>query len=329
MWDEAYYAYHPENPAADWFGNYGFPAVPGLLDGGGQPDGRRRRAARALVRRLRQPRHPAARHARDPRRRCARSRSGDRKYWDWQALGVGLRAGLVVGDVARWQRVIHARDDQHRRRTTGSRPVTPDPDAQAARAAGLHAGPLPDHAQPGPVGHGFTQANLDTGPDLLDRRHRPVRPRASASTRATRSPGPTARCPRRSSTGSRPGSRRREADDKLASDLQPPQHVHARERRGAGRPSRSGSCTPRSSSRCCSTTRTSIALDQRPHPHQHDHRRTARDGAGGFWEITTASCIDFPQQQQVDRDRRQPRRHPEPVHHGARPRGPGGVGTAT
>jgi len=35
--------------------------------------------------------------------------------------------------------------------------------------------------------------------------------------------------------------------------------------------------------------------------HTHVNTITAhrREGGGGFWEITTASCIDFPQQQQV------------------------------
>jgi hypothetical protein len=36
----------------------------------------------------------------------------------------------------------------------------------------------------------------------------------------------------------------------------------------------------------------------------HTHTNTIRahpkdDGAGGFWEVTTASCIDYPQQQQL------------------------------
>jgi metallophosphoesterase (TIGR03767 family) len=48
-------------------------------------------------------------------------------------------------------------------------------------------------------------------------------------------------------------------------------------------------------------------LNQFPHMvawlngHTHINTITAhpRDGGGGFWEITTASCVDFPQQQQV------------------------------
>ena len=38
-------------------------------------------------------------------------------------------------------------------------------------------------------------------------------------------------------------------------------------------------------------------LAQRAHPPQSDPPHTS--ATGGFWEITTASCIDFPQQQQV------------------------------
>ena len=31
-WSEAYWAWHPDNPTGDWFGQYGFPAVPGMLE---------------------------------------------------------------------------------------------------------------------------------------------------------------------------------------------------------------------------------------------------------------------------------------------------------
>lgn len=35
------------------------------------------------------------------------------------------------------------------------------------------------------------------------------------------------------------------------------------------------------------------------HTHINTIRPHLRPGGGGFWEITTASCIDFPQQQQM------------------------------
>ncbi len=40
-------------------------------------------------------------------------------------------------------------------------------------------------------------------------------------------------------------------------------------------------------------------MGQRPHPPQRDHAALRADGSGGFWEINTASHIDYPQQARI------------------------------
>ncbi len=105
VWDEAYWAYHPENPEGDWFGNYGFPRIPGLLDGGGDADRRQRGTAGALVRDLRQPRHHAARHARGARWRYKEFAVGRPQVLGLAGARARLRAGLGGGHVG-----PHARD---------------------------------------------------------------------------------------------------------------------------------------------------------------------------------------------------------------------------
>jgi hypothetical protein len=57
------------------------------------------------------------------------------------------------------------------------------------------------------------------------------------------------------------------------------------------------------------------------------HRRA--DGAGGFWEINTASHADFPDAVAAGRGHRQRGRHAVAVHHDARPRRPRSPTAAT
>ena len=170
------------------------------------------------------------------------------------------------------------------------------PRALPLRAARLHGRALPHRAaRPGPVGHGFTQHNLDTGETWWKTDLTP-QVRAFGLDTCNQVAGPDGAVPDDQFRWLEAELETAQAEQRLVLLLSHHNSLTLENRATpARRPSR---CTaPTSSSTCCCSTR-SGRLAQRPHPPQPDPRPRTR-GTGGFWEITTASCIDFPQQQQV------------------------------
>lgn len=295
VWDEAYWAYHPEDPEGDWFGAYGFPAVPGMLeaavsqevDSGGLPVpwyGVYGNHDTLLLGTLAVPM--------DYRQFAI----GDRKYWDWQALGLDFIQGWTA-ETSALTRAVHAI-------TTnlgfhyGSRAVTADPARRLLDQQDFMRAHFQTTPNPGPIGHGFTQANLDTGATYWSADIGPF-VRAFGLDTCNQVAGPDGALPEDQFERLRAALDDAERDGRLALILshhnsftlendaalvtEPVRLVHAEEL-------------------------VAMLLD---HPnvvawingHTHINTITAhkRQDArpGGFWEITTASCIDYPQQQQV------------------------------
>ena len=179
-------------------------------------------------------------------------------------------------------------------------------------------------ATPGPIGHGFTQHNLDTGETWWQADLIAARARRSASTPATRSPGPTVRCPTTSSAGCTTQLEQAQAEQKPRADLQPPQQPHARE---PGHPARArpAAARRRRVHRPAAALPGGRRLAQRPHPPQPDprprrtgERRVLGDHDGVVHRLPAAAA--------GRRARRQPRRDAVAVHDGARPRLAGHAG---
>jgi metallophosphoesterase (TIGR03767 family) len=294
-WGEAYWAYHPDDPGSDWFGNYGFPAVTGLLDaavseevrGPGLPSPWYSVYGNHDVTWLGTLEVPAA---------VRLLAVGDRKYWDWQALGLGFVEGWA-GEVSALTRAIGAL-------TTnlgihyGSKAVTADPARRLLEQLDFMRAHFDTTQNPGPVGHGFTPANLSTGATYWSADVGPF-VRVFGLDTCNTDAGPDGAVPEDQFEWLRAGLVQAEQDGRLAQVLshhnsftlendatvvtQPQRLVHAEEF-------------------------VSMLLE---HPvaiawlngHTHINTITAhrrQDGQpGGFWEITTASCIDYPQQQQV------------------------------
>jgi metallophosphoesterase (TIGR03767 family) len=294
-WSDAYWAYHPEDPAGDWFGAYGFPAVRGMLeaavtqevDSGGLPVPWYGVYGNHDTTYLGTLAVPAA---------LKQFAVGGRKYWDWQALGLDYVQGWSA-DTSALTRVIHAL-------TTnlgihyGSKAVTPDPARKLLEQQDFMRAHFQTTPNPGPVGHGFTQANLDTGTTYWSADIGPF-VRAFGLDTCSQIAGPDGAVPEEQFEWLRAGLEQAAADNRLAIilshhnsftlendamlPLQPQRLVHAEEF-------------------------VAMLLE---HPnavawingHTHINTITAHprsDGRpGGLWEITTASCIDFPQQQQV------------------------------
>jgi metallophosphoesterase (TIGR03767 family) len=294
-WPEATYAYHPDDPASDLFGAYGFPAIPGLLQA----------AVSQEVRSVGLPapwysvygNHdtlwmgafatPAA---------MRQFAVGDRKFWDWQALGVDIVQGWAA-EVSGLTRMLHALATNlgfH----YGSRAVTADPARRILQQQDFMRAHFETTTNPGPVGHGFTQVNLDSG-----------RTYWSADV------GPSVRvfgldtC---NAVAGADGAVPEEQFEWLRAGLE----QAARDRRLALVVSHHNSFTLENGATLATEPQRLVHAEellamllQHPHAiawlngHTHINTITAHartDGPpGGLWEITTASCIDYPQQQRV------------------------------
>jgi len=295
VWDEAYWAYHPENPDGDWFGDYGFPQVPGMLEAavtqevasGGLPVpwyGIYGNHDTTLLGTLVVP------------MAYKEFAVGDRKYWDWQALGLDFIQDWAV-ETSALTRVIHAV-------TTnlgihyGTHAVTSDPARKLLEQQDFMRAHFQTTPNPGPVGHGFTQANLDTGQTYWSADIGPF-VRAFGLDTCNQVAGPDGAVPEAQFEWLRTGLDQAQADGKLALIF-----------------SHHNSFTLENDAALATEPQRLVHAEEfvamlLEHPnaiawvngHTHintitAHKRT--DGRpGGLWEITTASCIDYPQQQQV------------------------------
>lgn len=293
-WSEAYYAYHPEDPSLDWFGNYGFPAIPGMLDA-------------AVSQEVKSPGLPVPWYGVYGNHDTvylgtlgvpATLRAfavGDRKYYDWAAQGVDYVQGWSAETTAlgRMLEAVTSNVGMH----FGSKAVTPDPSRKLLEQQDFMRAHFETTPNPGPVGHGFTQANLDTGQTYWSVDIGPFM-RGFGLDTCNQIAGPDGALPEAQFEWLKAGLAQAKADGRLAMIFshhnsftlendaalatEPQRLVHAEEL-------------------------VAMLLD---HPnlvawlngHTHINTITAHtrpDGPGGFWEITTASCIDYPQQQQV------------------------------
>ncbi len=293
-WQEAWYAYHPEDPESDPFGAYGFPRVPGLL-------------AAAVTQEVESPGLPVPWYTvygnhdttylgtlgvPETLRALA---VGDRKYWDWMALGLDYVGGWAAETSAagRLVQALTTNVGIH----LGARAVTADGRRALFEPQDFMREHFTTPANPGPVGHGFTQANLDSGRTYWSADIGPFA-RAFGLDTCNQVAGPDGALPEEQFAWLEDGVAQAESDGRLAlvfshhnsftlenpAELatDPQRLVHGEE---------------------------FIAMLLR-HPNVvawvngHTHINTVTphardDGTGGFWELTTASCIDYPQQQQV------------------------------
>ena len=295
VWDEAYWAYHPENPSADWFGNFGFPAVPGMLQAavtqevasGGLPVpwyGIYGNHDTTLLGTLA---IPAA---------YKQFAVGDRKYYDWRAMGLDFVQGWTA-ETSALTRALHSLTTNLGMHF-GTKAVTSDPARKMLEQQDFVRAHFQTTPNPGPVGHGFTQANLDTGVTYWAADIGPF-VRAFGLDTCNQVAGPDGAVPEQQFEWLRAGLTEAAAQGKLALIF-----------------SHHNSFTLENDAALATEPQRLVHAEEfvamlLEHPnaiawvngHTHintitAHRRT--EGApGGLWEITTASCVDYPQQQQV------------------------------
>lgn len=294
VWPEATYAYHPEDPSGDEFGAYGFPTVPGLL-------------ARAVSEPVVSQGLPVPWYAVygnhdtlwlgtfgiDAHLRAVAV--GDRKAVTWQALTTDVMRGLatdatLIGRAFGMVTTALSSD-------AGFRQVTPDPARKLFEQRDFITAHLASPAVPGPVGHGFTQADLDAG-----------------RTWWTADVGTHLRLFGLDTCNQVAGADGAVPDDQfqwLAGELERAQadgrlSVIVSHHNSLTLENEAASVT--GPAQTLHHADELIALLLRfptviawinGHTHVNTIQAHARGDGGGFWEITAASCVDFPQQQQL------------------------------
>lgn len=296
VWPEATYAYHPDDPSGDMWGEYGFPTVPGLMDA-------------IVTTEVKSPGMPAPWYSvfgnhdvlfngftgqDDSLRSLA---TGHTKYWSFPSWMTDQFTGMAT-DPSPLQRGLDFMRQQFGL-VGGFKRVTSDPDRALLQGQDFMAAHFEDNGKgPGPVGHGWTQENLDDnttywvtdiGPHL----------RVFGLDTCNRLVGADGAVPKNQFDWLEAGLKQCVEENKLAIIL-----------------SHHNSLT-------LENTAESVFHPGEPLIHAdefiamlvkypnmiawlngHTHTNTIKAhpneaGTGGFWEITTASCIDYPQQQQV------------------------------
>ncbi len=293
-WPEASYAYHPDDPGRDVFGANGFPAFPGMLTG----------AVATPVPSVGLPvpwysvygNHDAlylgTLGVDDGLRAWA---IGDRKAATWPALA-GTYLGGLAADISPVQRLFDT-VTTNLGRQSGIRSVTPDPARRLFDRMQFMSEHLNTRPNPGPIGHGFTPRNIETSQTWWSADLGPY-VRAFGLDTCNHVAGPDGAVPDDQFTWLRGQLEQATRDRKLAIILS---HHNSLTLENSATPVIGPSQTLHHAEEFIAM------LLEFPvcvawlngHTHVHTIQAHPRSDGGGLWEITTASCIDFPQQQQL------------------------------
>ncbi len=294
-WPEAQYAYHPDDPTNDPFGAYGFPRIPGMLTA-------------AVSQEVKSPGTPApwftvygnhdtlfngAFGTDESLRNLA---TGGVKPYAFDALTADYFRGMARDTTPLTRGLNNFR--QQFGFQSGFKRVTPDTGRKLLQSKDFMTAHFQTTDRPGPVGHGFTQQNLDTGTTYWSSDVSPHL-RVFGLDTCNMVVGADGAVPKDQFEWLEAGLQQALQEKKLAMVL-----------------SHHNSLTLENNAQ-------NVLVPGQPLIHTeefidmllnyrnmiawlngHTHINTiqahpAKIGAGGFWEITTASCIDYPQQCQV------------------------------
>ncbi len=290
-WPEAVWAYRPGDPAGGDFGDYGFPTLPTLL-------------ADAIAAKVESPGLPAPWYAvygnhdvlllgtlnLSPQLHALAV--GGQKSYSMETTALTALNGYASSGSA-FQQVV----DSLRLAFGGPglRSVTANPERRLFEQREFMAEHFTTQPEPGPVGHGFTQHNLDSGETWWSAELSPF-VRALGLDTCNAVAGPDGAVPDDQFQWLRAELERATAEKKLVLVLS--HHNSLTLENAAVRPGQD---------KVLHHAEEMVDLLLQ-HPvaiawlngHTHLNQILAHTSStGGFWEITTASCIDFPQQQQV------------------------------
>ncbi len=291
VWDDTPYAYHPEDPSKDIFGEYGFPTVKGMLKAA---------VTQTVVSEgLNTPwyavygNHDTLMNGVIQIDAGFRSLAvGERKNANWQTLANQYLRGMAT-DSSAFTRLVNKVWTQNGS-GTGVHKVTSDTRRNLMQGIDFIKAHMQTKANPGPVGHGFTQENVDSGKtyysaDLTSNF------RVFGLDTCNSVSGPDGAVPQDQFEWLEQGLQQAASDKKIAIVI-----------------SHHNSTTLENGATSLTTNQPLIHAEQfinmlLQYPnmvawingHTHINTITAHsNGKGsGFWEITSASCVDYPQQQ--------------------------------
>lgn len=293
VWSEATYAYHPDGPSSDVYRARGYPTVPGMLEAAistpvtsqglpvpwytvyGNHDATFMGTFRA-----------------DPA--LYAWAIGDRKAASGDALGVNWLQGYV-SDLSLAQMGVNA-IRQQLGLLPGVKVVTPDPKRRLLERSEFMQAHLDSPAVPGPVGHGWSKTNISSGQTWWSADLTPYL-RVFGLDTCNLVAGADGAVPQEQFEWLESELALCQVENRLAVVCS--HHNSLTLENGA---------TPVWGGQRLVHAEEFIAMMQRypvmvawlnGHTHVNTITPHIRDGGGGFWEITTASCVDFPQQQQL------------------------------
>lgn len=293
-WEEATYAYQPPFPDLDSFGEYGFPKLPDMLD-------------KVVSQTVTSPglpcpwyttygNHDALFMGNVPLQPSMQAyATGDRKASLWQPMATQLTDWWALGTSSFEQMMLQVHTKFSR--SNGLHTVGSDPGrGQFTRTEFMQAH-LDSQPNPGPVGHGFTQANIDNDTTYWEADLTPYLRVFGLDTCNFAS----------GANGSLPKDQFDWLQDRLAATQK--QNVFAIVT------SHHNSMTMNNTAQFANGPQQELVQGDefvdmlKKYPNMiawlngHTHMNTIiahpREDGHGFWEVTTASCVDFPQQQQV------------------------------
>ncbi|MFA7266005.1 MAG: TIGR03767 family metallophosphoesterase [Candidatus Nanopelagicales bacterium] len=292
LWENTW-AWHPEDPSKDAFGSYGFPKIPGLLNA-------------AVSQTITSPglsvpwyavfgNHDTLINGVIPIDSGLRSlATGDRKAAEYPVLAeVYLRGMAQDGSV--FNRFTNNAWTQH-----GVDPrlmtVTADGERKLFEQLDFISTHLNSPATPGPVGHGFTQDNLNTGQTYWSADLNSVF-RVFGLDTCNQTAGADGAVPEDQFNWLKAGLAQAQQDNKLAIVLS---HHNSVTLENAAEPVFGGQGLIHAEEFISMLNEyPNMVAWVNGHTHINTIRPHSNGKGGGFWEITSASCVDYPQQQQL------------------------------
>ncbi len=294
-WLDTEVIWHPEEPAGDAYGDFGFPRVPGLLDAAvsQQVESQGLSAPWYTV----YGNHDSLYFGFFPVDSAMRSLAlGSSKAYEWPALVHNYLSGWAQqqNPLARFGHMINTNFGA----SSGFRDVASDQERLLITQMSFMQAHFHTEQFPGPIGHGFTQDNLDTGKTYWAADASP-RIRLLGLDTCNSVIGADGAVPQDQFDWLRGELTNARQQNKFAIVLS---HHNSLTLENDARPA-IGPSQP-----LVHTEEFISMLNEFPNMvawlngHTHVNTITAHprsDGTGGFWELTAASCIDFPQQQQM------------------------------
>lgn len=287
------WAYHPEDPSNDNFGAYGYPQLKGMLQA-------------AVTQKIVSPglavpwyavfgNHDTLINGVIPADSGLRALAlGDRKPNNWETL-----ANVYLRGMATDSSVFTRLTDQVWSQLgldSGMTKVTPNGERKLLEKLDFVQAHLDSPAIPGPVGHGFTQDNLTTGQtywqaDLSQNF------RVFGLDTCNQTAGPDGAVPESQFNWLKAGLQQCQQENKMAIVIS---HHNSQTLENAAEPIWGGETlyhAPEFVDMLSSFP--NLVAWVNGHTHINEITAHAKKDGGGFWEITAASCVDFPQQQQM------------------------------